>query len=204
MTPIVGVDIDGVLADWNDAFRRTLVQATGRVLIPEGFDPPLWNYAQFYGYTAEEERTAYRMIATDSFFWQNLKPLPGAEYLATRLMRLAWETRIDLYFVTARSGVQVKYQTERWLHNTFGFRHNTVLICPGDKVEVATALRMTHFLDDKFETALGMAHSGVFSFLPRRAYNRDADTHPTIHQLPAGDYTDFLLAVQPLPLGAAA
>lgn len=206
MKPIVGVDIDGVLADWNNAFRQVLINRTGRVLMDLDFDPPVWNYAEHYGYTAEETARAYADIHTDSFFWQNLKPLPGAERLAGVLDRLEWEDRIELYFVTARSGVDVKFQTERWLGHLMGHPRlrSTVLICPGDKADVATALRMTHFIDDKFETALAMARAGLWSFLPKRAYNRQANAHPNIIQLEPGDFTPFLLALAPAPIGMAA
>jgi len=198
MKPIVGVDVDGVLANWNEGFRSLLASTTMRSLIPEGFDPPVWDYAPHYGYTAEECKATYARMAASDFFWYGLAPLRGARAFATELSDRERSGEIDLYFITQRVGLNVKAQTEQWLRK-FCTRQTvpTVLIAAHGKIGIAKDLGLTHFIDDKRETCVAMAtmKPRVSVFMPERAYNV-GDFYPSgLTMLAKDDYAPFVTAL---------
>lgn len=163
---VIGIDLDGVLANFNAAYRARLISVTGRDLIPfevcrgwtSAETPPTWNYAPYYGYTPEEDADTWRSIRTDPTFWQNLRGLPGAlemlNGLAARLTGL-YDPIPEVYFITTRPGIDVKGQSESWLMNA-GIDIPTVLITRGEKGDLARGLGLTHFLDDKPENCLSV------------------------------------------------
>lgn len=164
----IGLDIDGCLADFNSAYRQTLLDVSGRPLIPEGFQPPLWDYAPFYGYTPEEDKRAWDRIKTNTRFWQTLQPLPGAE----DLLELANVVNGDVYFLTNRPGTTAKRQTETWLR-FYGLWEPTVLIAPGNKGKIAEGLQLTDLIDDRPENCFAVAYESPLTkvFLRAASYN---------------------------------
>lgn len=158
---IIGIDIDGVLANFNARYRDMLVQVTGRDLIPvddcssvtADHTPPCWNYAPVYGYTREEDSRTWVAIRDSPDFWMSPDPLPAALPFLWALQASDRRTAPEYYFITTRPGASVKYQTERWLQN-LGFYNPTVLITRGDKGQLAAGLGLTHFIDDRPENCL--------------------------------------------------
>jgi hypothetical protein len=157
---IIGIDIDGCLANFNKAYREILIATTGRDLIPEeccrgsrpGEEPPVWDYAPHFGYTKDEDRATWKAIRESRTFWQDLDALPGVG-------GFLWDLDIDaeigenapeVYFITTRPGNAVKNQTVTWL-SEHRVDFPTVLITRGDKGQLAAGLGLTHFLDDKPE-----------------------------------------------------
>lgn len=169
MKQIIGIDIDGVLANFNAAYRHALFATTGRDLIPEevcrgskpGEEPPVWNYAPYYGYTREEDRETWKNITESSSFWMDLKPLPQADDFLERLdCRVELDPigeRPEVYFITTRPGYDVKGQSTRWLSARF-VDFPTVLITRGNKGQLAKGLGLTHFIDDKPENCTDVKH----------------------------------------------
>ena len=160
---IIGIDIDGVLANFNKAYREILIKTTGRDLIPEeacrsgkpGEEPPVWDYAAHYGYTRDEDRATWKAIRESHTFWRNLNALPGTR-------GFLWDLDIDtelannppeVYFITTRPGYSVKSQSVEWL-SEYGVDFPTVLITRGNKGQLAAGLGLTHFLDDKPENCM--------------------------------------------------
>lgn len=175
----LGIDIDGVLADFNAAYRRKLIQASGRDLIPDPFEPPCWDYAGHYGYTPDEDQKAWKLIREDGLFWQYLQPLPGAATFldwAWRLHQDNWThgRSHEVYFLTTRPGLQAKRQSENWLAR-YGMNSTpaTVLIARGNKGELAKALGLTHFVDDRPENVYDVldVHFGCQTYMRRAKYN---------------------------------
>ena len=143
-TPILGIDIDGVLADFNFAFINLIVTLTGQDLFPDRpFDIPMWDYPQHYGYTNEQMVAAWSDIERSAYFWEQLKPYSGIK----NTIELA--NVLPTYFVTSRMGYDVKGQTERWLRNR-GVEHPTVLIS-SHKGLCCKALKISHYVDDRTE-----------------------------------------------------
>jgi hypothetical protein len=136
------------LAAWNRAFRKRLIETSGRDLIPEQFEPSVWRWpTKEYGYTNKEECAAWASVHADVNFWLNIKPFNETfEFLD----RLSTDAQLDdeVYFITSRPGKEAKLQTERWIEAN-GFYDPTVLIARGNKGDIAAGLGLTHFLDDK-------------------------------------------------------
>lgn len=143
---VIGVDIDGVLADFNGSYQELIIDQTGRDLfLPKPYQPHCWQYPRAVGYTIEEEDTAWETIKDSTTFWQKLNPLPGAREFIHGL-----EGQTDtLYFITSRVGKHVKWQTEDWLQH-WAYDHPTVLIS-SEKGECCHALKVDYYLDDKDE-----------------------------------------------------
>jgi hypothetical protein len=162
---IIGLDIDGVLANFNEAFKAVLADTSGRDLPTPGIDsPPVWNWPTHFGYNEAEERTAWAHVDQSLGFWANLRPLFSAE--ETEALLAAVQTPLDdLYFLTARPGQTAKRQTEDWLLFA-GVEMPTVLLALPNKIQesangvgfskgtIGEALRLTHFVDDRAENCL--------------------------------------------------
>lgn len=192
MTPSlrVGVDIDGVLSNFTDAFADTLAHATGRRLVTTyPYQPPVWDWPQAVGYTQDEVDDAWKKIHRSTDFWQELRAHTGAVTFLDRLWRWAafenWTllTSHEICFITSRDGLRVKDQTERWLErHGFGGKHPTVLIARGDKGPLVQTLGLTHVVDDRPENIQSyMAHGlpAENAVLYRASYNDAfAASHP--------------------------
>lgn len=145
----VAFDIDGVLADFHAAYRATLIDVSGRDLIPAREQPPCWDYAQTYGYTAEEDTRAWERINRSPTFWVNLNPLPAAKGFLRQIQR--WLDACgerEVYFVTSRTGVALKRQTEQWLHD-HGIQYPSVVVTSAtNKAAVCHALGCHWLVED--------------------------------------------------------
>ena len=165
---IIGVDIDGVLANFNVAFAKLLQKLSGRTLVdPESINPTEWHWPQAIGYTSKEIDACWRDIQTSSGFWAGLAPLPNVSYFLWALKRSAH----DVYFATARPGLSAKHQTEVWLAH-HGYSLPTVLITE-QKWVIAKALKFDAYIDDNRGNCLDVALTGgTRVYMPRAGYNR--------------------------------
>lgn len=156
---IVGVDIDGVLADYTSGLAKKLYQATGKALAPPGYQPACWEWpTNDLGYTTAEYAEAQRLQDEDTAFWRELGILPGVYGFLRALDYRVGRGVDEVYFMTVRGGVAAKTQTERWLSD-YGFFKPTVLIARGDKGSLAKGLGLTHFLDDRPKNVLDVLHA---------------------------------------------
>jgi 5'(3')-deoxyribonucleotidase len=169
---IIGVDIDGVLAEFNSGFAARLRAVTGRDLLPEDItNPPVWNWPTHFGYTEQEVSKAWDDCWQDPEFWLNLDAIGWVDMFFEDLAELD----ADVYFITDRKGINVKLQTECWLQE-YGCEAPTVLIA-GDKGPLAKALRLTHFLDDRDKNCQAVAEAtDTQVFLLDRNYNRPSQS----------------------------
>lgn len=150
----IGVDIDGILADFNTAYIQRCIDVCGVDLFPERpFEIPCWEYPQHYGYSNEAIKAVWAGIKTDPTFWERL---PAYDYTADVLfyLRKCGVRGDDVYFITDRPGIDAKGQTERWLKafdvTNRGVSHPTVLIS-GKKGWIANGLGLDVYIDDKVE-----------------------------------------------------
>ena len=149
----VGIDMDGVLADFNTTFIDLIVQTTGKNLFPPGpFDIPTWHYPEHYGYSRDEVKEVWEVVKNSERFWFMLQPYDDAVDFIKQLD----PEKHDIYFITNRVGLNVKYQTESWLEFfQFAMESNriampTVLISE-HKGYAAAALNLDVYIDDKVE-----------------------------------------------------
>lgn len=180
----VGIDCDGVLCDFNAAFIRCIVNVTGRDLFPPNYEPTTWNYPESVGYTSEEVDETWRTIKADRVFWYCLSAYPDTEnamgYLADRISH----HHDDVYFITARPGVDAKKQTEQWLIKEFGKITSwhvvpTVLITPHKGLAVQT-LNLDVYIDDRDRNCLEASSAHWHGSVPKcrtfvmdRPWNRE-------------------------------
>lgn len=155
----LGIDVDGVLADFNSRFIERVIRVTGRDLFPpRPFEIPTWNYPEVYGYTSAEIAAVWEGIKTDGVFWTSLPPYPNTvPAMAFLERRITYGD--DVYFITARPGVGAKRQTERWLNARWPHILNpvsTVLITP-HKGLAAQTLGLDIYIDDRWENCLETA-----------------------------------------------
>lgn len=167
---ILGVDVDGVLANFNESFIRLTIDITGRDLFPaRPFDIPCWNYPQYYGYTEQETAGVWEKIENSPIFWETLAPYEDT-INAVRYLREQFALGNDIYFVTSRPGKSAKIQTEKWLRSWF--LPPTVLIS-SNKGLCSRALAFDAYIDDRWENALDVSTTGAQSILMDRPWNRE-------------------------------
>ncbi len=147
-------DIDGVLADFNSAYRVLIIERFGIELPPiSDTFPEVWRWDKAAGLTNKQNNILWEHIK-ESNFWANLEPTPqGGEALAH-----LWDLRYagdHIYFITSRPGGEAKWQTECWLED-HGYGGATVLMS-SDKGSVCKGLGVEMFVDDKPENCLEVA-----------------------------------------------
>lgn len=200
----IGIDVDGILANFNKAYREMLIKVSGRDLIPETFEPPTWNYATVFGYTKEEDAAAWKEITSDPIFWRRLGVLPGAREMLDAID----DARHAVYFITTRPGVSTQHQTETWLRNFV--LAPTVLIAKTseDKGVLARGLGLTHFIDDKPENCLAVKSHipSCHVYLLDALYNRwagwDARYNDIVRIYSLDKFARVIEAAERLPVAA--
>src|SRR3990167_8320586 len=138
---IIGLDCDGVLADFNRDYIELIVARTGKDLFPaRPFTITTWEYPELYGYSRTEIKKVWHDIITDDSFWARLLPYSDARQFLDDL----WDLDHDnVYFITQRPGQTAKVQTEFWLKTLLGWDLPTVLVS-GEKGSVCKDLQVTH------------------------------------------------------------
>jgi 5'(3')-deoxyribonucleotidase len=150
---IVGIDIDGVLADFNPDYIQLMIEVSGRDLFPpRPFVIPCWDYPEHYGYTKEEVGTAWGIIKNHPNFWERLNPYPGAKDILKRLADFDSKTG-SVYFITTRPGLNSKLQTTKWLMRQ-GFLSVPSVIVSSKKGPIAAGLGLDALIDDKTENCI--------------------------------------------------
>lgn len=159
----IGIDIDGVLADFQPAYRAALIKATGKDLYPDAdYNAcyPCWQHPQHWGYTNADNKAAWAIIADNEFFWEHLEGYPNTEEALFNIHQNIAMRYWEVYFITDRPGKWPKIQTERWLRgkNTLNMTNRdefrpTVLVT-GEKGQMANALKLDSYIDDKWENCL--------------------------------------------------
>jgi uncharacterized HAD superfamily protein len=147
----IGVDLDGVLVDFNTEYAKRL----GITLPPGG--PQLWDYPKHMGVDPVVYEREWDRLETDTLFWSEL---PAYANAAEAISWLWWlrNNGHAIYFITSRpSGWSMKLAAEAWLR-THGFNVPTVLFTR-TKGPVAKGLELTHFIDDKPENVLEVAEA---------------------------------------------
>lgn len=151
---------DGVICEFSKSYADFLAKVHGRCLLPPDYRtspdwPPKWDWESHYGYSAEvQQKTWQEHIIGSRNFWMKLQPLPTARESLGVLNALFNKGEIDLFFITSRLGVRVKWQTCQFLYQQ-GIDFPQVIISH-DKVPVLRALGANFFIDDKPETLMNV------------------------------------------------
>ena len=176
---IVGVDLDGILADFNEAYIKLLTKQSGIVFPPiSDAYPDTWYYEKAIGVSEEDQKAVWEHIEWSEDFWLSLKPYWNA---CGFLVRLRW-VKADTYFITNRKGRTAKWQTERWLHKC-GFPEPTVLLA-SQKGMLCNALNITHYIDDKIENCEDVRNNSVgHCYMLKRPWNKPVKRVPVLNNL---------------------
>ena len=144
----IGIDLDGVVANFHKAFNQLLRQF-GADIDPNHI-PKTWNWATGdLGLPKELDRKAWEYVTARPAFWGTLECLEPATL--KRLYDLALTTPVT--FITTRNRTpDTQWISKQWLAS-HGFFGADVLIT-ADKGAAARALDLTHFIDDKPENCL--------------------------------------------------
>jgi len=139
----IGIDIDGVLADFRTAFRQTAMRILRRD-IADGVDletgGPL---------SPDDVRRVWEHIAKTQNWWMEV-PAYEPDQIA-RLYSVMRAAGWEIFFMTKRppsGGDTVQFQTQWWIER-FGFYLPAVLTVPGSRGDIANGLRLDIIIDDQ-------------------------------------------------------
>jgi len=184
--PRVGIDVDGVLAQFDRPFAYLLKELGCPVDFPT-HDPQFpnqwdWDVAYMKDAGMDDEAIAalqakaWTAVKRSTAFWCTLP-----EYPTTRqdllYLRACIENGWDVYFLTARPGITAKFQTEAWLASK-GIKIPfvpTVLITENahvNKPRMCKALELDAIIDDRPSNLAGIVDP-THRFLMQRPWNRD-------------------------------
>lgn len=174
---ILGIDLDGCLANFNQRYGDLLARVAGVDLRPTGWAgnpdwPSEWNWdSDSCCYDPRVIRTVWRDLIIDSTnFWQGLEPLPRTRQTLKQLNKLGKKGH-DVYFLTHRAGKKAKLQTEAWLYE-HGVDFPSVLLS-GEKAPIIRSLGVDVFIDDKIENVLSVLNeTRARVYLVDAGYNR--------------------------------
>ena len=170
----LGIDIDGVLANFVDPFCDFYARTVGRDLFPpRPYEPPCWEFPRHCGYTLDEDRKAWTAVAADEYFWERLLMYPSAGWPYQRLMEWSILGAHDVYFMTNRKGLHVKQQTERWLRCRYNGRAVPTVLITDNKPYAAIALHLDALIDDYHQNTqeMALAVPTCHTYLLNRSWN---------------------------------
>ena len=138
----IGLDVDGVLANFRAAFQEFSVQCLGHD-IRDAKDltssDPLAD---------QDVERVWAHIGRTTNWWMHLQPYEQEEI--ARLYDLTRAATWEVFFLTKRppsAGDSVQFQTQWWLERQ-GFYLPSVVTVPGSRGELANALRLDIVIDD--------------------------------------------------------
>jgi hypothetical protein len=178
---LVGLDIDGVLADFVPPFLRILAERAGSGPIdPESITDPSFTTPPFL--SADILSRCVAEVSSDALFWEELAPLPTPEQWCA-FNRLSRKKR--LIFITHRY-VSDRCDTERvtreWLRK-HGISDPVVYFTQTHKSELIARLNVELFVDDRHENCRHAAeHTQAVVMMPHRPYNGSFD-HPKVQRI---------------------
>jgi len=149
MRKIIGVDIDGVLADFTGTARKLCKNLfNGRpddssIQTGWGFDS--------LGISKDEENLMWKAIDSIPNWWMTLEKLPQT-YMLEQLIGEGHR----VIFITNRkdgAGVPVDLQSAIWLKEKHRLRHANVVLSD-DKGPVAKGLKLDYYIDDRDKNVL--------------------------------------------------
>ena len=178
---MVGLDIDGVLADFLSPFLKVLAQRAGT----EPIDPLSITDPSFIKHPFISNNTISACmveVSNDAAFWQELEPLPTAKQWRA-LDGLSREGR--LVFVThryERETYSIHQVTCDWLKKQ-GVSNPVVYFTQEHKSDLVRKLKVQLFVDDRHENCLDVAeNTDAVVMMPHRSYN-GSFRHPKVQRI---------------------
>jgi uncharacterized HAD superfamily protein len=181
----VGLDIDGVVADFITPFLKLLETRSGSGCIdPASITDP--NFMQHPFLTKELIAECMETASYDPQFWRAMTPLLTADQWQT-LERMSREH--EVVFVThrwVRDTYDIHTITCDWLRSR-GLTRPVVHFTQENKSALIRSLKVKLFVDDRHENCADVAdETNALVFMPNRPYNQ-AFTHPKVQRIHALD-----------------
>jgi uncharacterized HAD superfamily protein len=178
---IVGLDIDGVVADFIPAFVRFLEERVGQGAI--GLDSITdLNFSNHPLLSEQMVVECIQTVSADPKFWQGLAPLPTTSQWKL-LDDLSRQNR--LIFVThryERESYSIHQVTCDWLKQ-HGVSQPVVHFTQTYKSELIGKLNIELFVDDHCENCRDVAEkTQARVFMPNRTYNQSFE-HPRVQRI---------------------
>jgi hypothetical protein len=167
----IGIDIDGVLADFRTAFHQAAVRCL-RHDVEDSQD-----LESLTPLSAGDVRRVWEHIATAQNWWMEV-PAYEPDQIA-RLYSLTRATGWEVFFLTKRppsAGDSVQFQTQWWIER-FGFYLPAVLTVPGSRGDIANGLRLDLVVDDQLINCVE-----VISTAPTKAVLMQRSNDPVARQ----------------------
>jgi hypothetical protein len=139
----IGIDIDGVLADFRTAFHEAALRCLRHDVDDEQ------DLETLSPLSAVDVRRVWDHIAAAQNWWMEV-PAYEPDQIA-RLYSLTRAAGWEVFFMTKRppsAGDSVQFQTQWWIER-FGFYLPAVLTVPGSRGDIANGLRLDLVLDDQ-------------------------------------------------------
>jgi hypothetical protein len=155
MTLRIGLDVDGVLADFRTAFRKTAELCLKKEVADSADE------TASTALTADEVRRVWDYIAKEQNWWMEVPAYEPAQI--ARLYGLARASRWEVFFMTKRpasAGDSVQFQTQWWIER-FGFYLPAVLTVPGSRGDIANGLRLDLMVDDQVLNCVEVISAGT-------------------------------------------
>ena len=177
----IGLDIDGVLADFVTPFLQLLEQRVGGPAIdPASITDPNFQHHPFL--TKEIINDCMVETSYDPEFWRVLAPLPSAEQ---------WQSLDQI-----SRDHEVVFITHRWVRETYDINHVTcewlrrhgiddpvVLFTQELKSQVVKQMNVELFVDDRHENCEDVAtQTEAVVMMPHRLYNQSF-AHPKVQRI---------------------
>ena len=167
----IGVDVDGVLANFRAAFHNAAHECLRRD-IEELEDPK-----SPQSLLEKDVHRVWEWVAKTTNWWMGLEPYEPDQI--ARLYSVVRAGHWEVFFLTNRppsAGDTVQFQTQWWIERQ-GFYLPAVLTVPGSRGEIANALRLDLVIDD-----LSMNCVEVVSASSAKALLMLRDNNPTAEQ----------------------
>lgn len=197
----LGIDLDGVLADFVKGFNKRVLLQTKKVMPAVA---TCWDWYRQAGVTEEEDKLLWKSIANDACFFKDLDPLPNAPDDLRLLTKLARDGH-QVYFITTRPGAYAQIQSGDWLL-MHGYRESPAVLLAGSpesKAQLATALKLDLFIDDRPENVQEVSKTDTRTFLLTTPYNTSMQVGPRNWGL-AMSVTDMWNQIQAKQMGKVA
>ncbi|MCA1649691.1 MAG: hypothetical protein LC753_05210 [Acidobacteria bacterium] len=139
----IGIDIDGVLADFRAAFRAAARQCLGRAF--EAAEDPKTSKAM----AQADVRKVWDWVEKKPNWWMGLRPYEPDQI--AKLYSLTRSAGWEVFFLTNRpasGGDTAQFQSQSWIEQ-HGFYMPSVLTVPGSRGDIANGLRLDLVIDDQ-------------------------------------------------------
>ena len=165
---MIAVDLDGVLAEFSEAFSRLVSERYGTPILRSD-QVPSWDWNGVL--TKEQMDYGWDAVRSSDTFWGSLAPLAPSSVFATLA---SYQKAIPIVFITSRIGRHVYDQSAMWLER-MGIENPLLVVVPEgwSKASITRDWPLTAVIEDAPEQALALAENDTWVYLVGYLYNRN-------------------------------